>query len=144
MKVLRGCKPTLLIELAVVWQECFWNNAQHLATLYDNSTIEQKSSDSNRSTNDNDDIQLTRKLHQLHYRHLCSVDEEFLAKQILTRITRYREFREDNYLHPHALGTDYHLLYLRNIIVAIADLHRRYRGSNLYIAVIIHSLMVLK
>ena len=67
MKVLRGCKPTLLIKLAVVWQERFGDNTQHLATLYDNSTIEQESSDSNRSTNDNDDVQLTRKLHQLHY-----------------------------------------------------------------------------
>ena len=56
MKVLRGCKPTLLIKLAVVWQECFGDNTQHLATLYHYSAIKQKSSDSNGSTDDDDDI----------------------------------------------------------------------------------------
>jgi len=63
-----------------------------------------------------------------------------LAEKVLTGVACYRQFREDDNLYSHAFGTYYHLLYLRNIIIAVAHLDGWDAGCYLNISVIVHSL----
>ena len=125
-QVLQRGKPALLIKLIVIGEIGLGNNAQDLAFLKHNTTVEQQAARHDGGAHNADDVQLAREVEQGHHAVLGSVEQQLLAKEVLTRIARDAQLwkHDDFHAAPFSLGYDYfHLLCVLN---TIGNLHRRH------------------
>ena len=118
-------EPTLLVELLVVRQESLRHKTEYFASLHDCSTIEQGSTIGYRQTNNADDVEASRSVHQVDERHLCLVEQELLSEEVATRVCSKREFGQayDFYTFTFCLNDE--RLYLLDVVLAVCNLHRR-------------------
>ena len=91
IKVLRGGKPALLVELVIVGQIGLGHNTQQRAILDNGSTVEQQATSLYGQTNHTDNIKLTGEVEQHEQSLFSLVQQQLFLKQILTGIARERE-----------------------------------------------------
>ena len=131
VQVLRRGKPALLVELTVVGQIGLRHNAQQGATLDNGSAVEQQTTGLNRQAYHADDVELTSEVQQLEQSILGLVEQQFLLKQVLTCVTRQRQFGEAEQLHALAIGQCDELLDFLYVVLHIGYAYGRYGCSHL-------------
>jgi hypothetical protein len=76
-----------------------------------------------RQTYDRDDIEFTCEIKQCDDGALGTIQQELLLEEILARVSRDTEFREDDHLHPTTFGLGDDTLYLLDVVIHISHLH---------------------
>ena len=132
VQVLRRGKPALLVELAVAGQISFRHDAQQLSRLDDGSAVVEQAVDHHGQSHHGDDVELTGKVEQIHHALFRPVEQSLFTEQVLTRITRHTEFRQNHHLDALALGLSYQALNLLYIVLYVGHFHRRHGGGHLH------------
>ena len=123
IQILGRGKPTLLVELGIVGQIGLGDDTQQLSTLDHSGTVIQQTIDDHRQTYDRDDIEFTCEIKQCDDGALGTIQQELLLEEILARVSRDTEFREDDHLHPTTFGLGDDTLYLLDVVIHISHLH---------------------
>ena len=126
IQILSGSKPALLIEFTIVRQVGLGDKSQEVALLNDGSTIEQQVTTNHGQSYDDNDIERAGEFQQFQYGLLSLIQQQLLAKKILTGVSRDAQLRKDNDFHALAFSLGNQTFQLFLVIVAIGHLHRRY------------------
>ena len=134
-QILGGSKPALFVELTVIGQICLWHNAEHVAFLNDDGTVEQQITNGHGGSDDGDDVELVGELKEFHDRHLGSIEQHMLPEEILTSVACKTELRENDNLHALPFCLRNKVLDVLDVFVAVSDADKRHCRGHLDISV---------